>query len=294
MLAIHLFAVIYETKRWSADCWSATAPNAVIHFAAETHVDRSIVQPADFVDTNVVGTCRLLDSVKQYWDQLSSSARDAFRFLHVSTDEVFGSLGSIGQFTETTPYAPRSPYSASKAAADHFVRAYWHTYGLPILITNSSNNYGPYQYPEKLIPLTILNALRNRPLTVYGDGSNVRDWIHVEDHCRAVRLVLQAGTPGEAYNVGSDTQRCNLEVVTKICEFVDQQSPCSEPDRSRKDLISFVADRPGHDFRYAIDASKIRSDLGWQPEVDFDTGLEATVRWYLNNMNWVEQMLSER
>ncbi len=264
-------------------------PRAVVHFAAESHVDRSIDGPAAFVQTNVVGTFRLLEAARQYWARLAEPERSQFRFLHVSTDEVFGSLGPQGKFTETTPYAPNSPYSASKAAADHFVRAYHHTYGLPVLITNCSNNYGPFQFPEKLIPLMILNALEGKPLPVYGDGRQVRDWLYVEDHCRALRTVLAAGTPGEVYNIGGDCERTNLEVVRTICRFVDRSRP-DLPHAPCTSLIRFVPDRPGHDRRYAIDTRKIRTKLGWRPRESFTSGLERTVRWYLENAEWVERV----
>jgi dTDP-glucose 4,6-dehydratase len=266
-------------------------PSAVVHFAAESHVDRSIDGPRAFLQANVCGTFELLDAARRYWDSLAAGARRGFRFLHVSTDEVFGSLGPEGWFTEETPYDPRSPYSASKAASDHFVRAFFHTYGLPALVTNCSNNYGPYQHPEKLIPLTILNALEGRPLPVYGDGRNVRDWLYVEDHARALRRVLEAGEPGQTYAIGGRNERTNLEVVEAICRSVDEAQPglAHAPCRA---LIRHVADRPGHDRRYAIDASKIARDLGWSPREDFDSGLKRTVRWYLENRRWVERAAS--
>ncbi len=264
-------------------------PQAVVNFAAESHVDRSIDGPAAFVETNVVGTFRLLEAARTYWNDLPTERREAFRFLHVSTDEVYGSLGSEGKFTEQTPYAPNSPYSASKASSDHFVRAYHHTYGLPVLITNCSNNYGPYQFPEKLIPLMILNALEGKPLPVYGDGQQVRDWLYVEDHCRAIRTVLAGGTVGEVYNIGGDCERANLDVVRTICRLVDELRP-DLPHRPCTSLIQFVADRPGHDRRYAIDAGKIRAELGWQPRESFETGLKRTVRWYLDHPQWVERI----
>jgi len=264
-------------------------PRAVVHFAAESHVDRSIDGPAAFVETNVVGTFRLLEAAREYWASLPAEQRREFRFLHVSTDEVYGSLGPKGKFTETTPYSPNSPYSASKAAADHFARAYHRTYGLPVLITNCSNNYGPYQFPEKLIPLMILNAVEGKPLPVYGDGRQVRDWLYVEDHCRALRRVLEAGRPGEVYNIGGDCERTNLEVVQTICETVDRLRP-DLPHRPCKSLIRFVPDRPGHDRRYAIDTRKIRRQLGWRPLESFTSGLERTVRWYLENGEWVERV----
>ncbi|MCA9205729.1 MAG: dTDP-glucose 4,6-dehydratase [Planctomycetales bacterium] len=264
-------------------------PAAVIHLAAESHVDRSIDGPAAFVKTNVVGTCTLLDAAREYWQTLAEPDRSDFRLLHVSTDEVYGSLGPTGRFEEATPYQPNSPYSASKAASDHFVRAYHHTYGLPTLITNCSNNYGPYQFPEKLIPLMILSAIDGRPLPVYGDGMNVRDWLYVEDHCRALRRVLQAGQPGETYNIGGNCERTNLQVVRTICETMDRLRP-ELPHRPCADLITFVPDRPGHDRRYAIDASKIEAELGWRPQQSFETGLEQTVRWYVANASWVERV----
>jgi len=254
-------------------------------------VDRSIDGPAAFVETNVVGTFRLLEAARQHWSALPEPERSQFRFLHVSTDEVYGSLGASGAFTETTAYAPNSPYSASKASSDHFVRAYHHTYGLPVLITNCSNNYGPFQFPEKLIPLMILNALEGKPLPVYGDGRQVRDWLFVEDHCRAVRAVLARGIPGEVYNIGGDCERTNLEVVETLCEIVDRLRP-GLPHAPCRSLITFVTDRPGHDRRYAIDASKIRQQLGWRPQEDFRSGLERTVRWYLENRPWIQRITS--
>ena len=269
----------------------AYRPRAIINLAAESHVDRSIDGPAEFVQTNVVGTFRLLEVVRRYWGQLSDDAREAFRFLHVSTDEVYGSLGETGAFTETSPYAPNSPYSASKAASDHFVRAYFHTYGLPVLVTNCSNNYGPYQFPEKLIPLMILSAIEGKPLPVYGDGLNVRDWLHVEDHCRALQLVLDRGVPGNQYNIGGNCERTNVEVVQSICRTIDQLCP-NLRHRPCSDLITFVRDRPGHDRRYAIDSSRIRRELGWRPQRDFETGLAETAQWYLSNSTWVQRVTS--
>ncbi|MCX7428704.1 MAG: dTDP-glucose 4,6-dehydratase [Planctomycetia bacterium] len=268
-------------------------PDGVVNCASESHVDRSIDRPAEFVQTNVVGTFAMIEACRGYHAGLAPDRREAFRFLHVSTDEVYGSLGPEGKFTEATPYAPNSPYSASKAAADHFARAYFRTYGLPVLVTHSSNNYGPYQFPEKLIPLMILNAIEGRPLPVYGDGRQVRDWLHVEDHCRAIRAVLSGGEPGDAFNVGGDCQRTNLDVVRMICQTVDRLRPdlAHVPCES---LIRFVADRPGHDRRYAIDAGKIRSRLGWTPRVDFASGIEQTVRWYLDNSEWVRRVTSGR
>ncbi|MFO0978519.1 MAG: dTDP-glucose 4,6-dehydratase [Planctomycetaceae bacterium] len=266
-------------------------PSAIVNFAAESHVDRSIDGPLAFVETNVLGTCRLLEEVRRYYGQLPEDRRSAFRFLHVSTDEVYGSLGAEGLFTETTSYSPNSPYSASKAASDHFVRAYHHTYGLPVLITNCSNNYGPYQFPEKLIPLMILNALEGKPLPVYGDGLNVRDWLFVEDHCEAIETVLARGVIGECYNVGGNNEQTNINIVNLICSTMDRLRPglAHAPCES---LIKYVKDRPGHDRRYAIDASKISRELGWQPKQDFQSGLEKTIRWYLDNPAWVERVQS--
>ena len=266
------------------------AVDAVINFAAESHVDRSIDGPAAFVETNVVGTLALLEAARDHWTALPLARQDGFRFLHVSTDEVYGSLGPLGAFTETTPYAPNSPYSASKAAADHLVRAFHHTYGLPTLTTNCSNNYGPYQFPEKLIPLTIQKALHGEPLPVYGDGRNVRDWLYVGDHCAAIRRVLEAGRVGETYNVGGNSERENIQVVRAICALLDERRPLADGKR-RETLISFVKDRPGHDRRYAIDAGKIRRELGWQPALDFENGLAHTVDWYLDHQPWVARVL---
>lgn len=266
-------------------------PAAVVNFAAESHVDRSIDGPLAFVETNVLGTCRMLEEVRGWYAGLSAERQSTFRFLHVSTDEVYGSLGAEGLFTETTPYSPNSPYSASKAASDHFVRAYQHTYGLPVLITNCSNNYGPYQFPEKLIPLMILNAIEGRPLPVYGDGLNVRDWLYVEDHCAAIELVLQRGVVGECYNVGGNNEQTNIAIVKQICGLVDRLCP-GLPHGACESLIQYVRDRPGHDRRYAIDATKIQSELGWRPQQDFASGLERTVRWYLENAEWVERVQS--
>ena len=255
-------------------------PRAVIHFAAETHVDRSIAGPGIFVQTNVVGTQVLLDAACAYYSSLSEDLRAGFRFLHVSTDEVYGSLG-LGDpaFTETSPYAPNSPYAASKAASDHLVRAYHRTYGLPTLTTNCSNNYGPRQYPEKLIPFTIRRALAGQPLTVYGDGRNVRDWLHVEDHCRALRAVLDKGRPGRAYNIGGGAERDNLTLVRQVCRLLDRMKPRSAG--RYEELITFVPDRPGHDLRYAMDTTRIRAEIGWSPAIGFDDGLERTVAWYM-------------
>ena len=265
-------------------------PRAIVHFAAESHVDRSIHGPADFVQTNVVGTFALLEESRAYWTGLAPKDREAFRFLHVSTDEVYGSLGpGDPAFAETTAYAPNSPYAASKAAADHLVRSYRHTYGLPTVTTNCSNNYGPYQFPEKLIPLMVFNALKGKPLPVYGDGANVRDWLYVADHCEAVRLALARGRPGETYNIGGNAEKTNLEVVKAVCAILDELRPDAAPHGK---LIAFVADRPGHDRRYAIDAGKIRSELGWQPRERFDTGLRKTVEWYLDHMKWADNVAS--
>lgn len=263
--------------------------DAIVNFAAESHVDRSIEGPAQFVQTNVVGTFNLLDCAREHWARRGGTARDDFRFLHVSTDEVYGSLGSTGRFTETTPYAPNSPYSASKAASDHLVRAWFHTYGLPVLTTNCSNNYGPYQFPEKLIPLMILKAQRGEPLPIYGDGGNVRDWLYVTDHCRAIWRVLEAGTPGEVYNVGGNSERANLEVVDTLCALLDERLPDS-PHRPHAQLKRFVTDRPGHDRRYAIDASKLERELGWAPLETFESGLRRTVDWYLEHADWVARV----
>jgi dTDP-glucose 4,6-dehydratase len=259
--------------------------DGVVNFAAESHVDRSIDGPAEFVTTNVLGTFNLLDRARAHWSRLGAAERDGFRFLHVSTDEVYGSLGPDGRFTETTPYAPNSPYSASKAGSDHLVRAWFHTYGLPVLTTNCSNNYGPFQFPEKLIPLMILKAQRGEPLPIYGDGGNIRDWLYVTDHCRAIWRVLEAGTPGEVYNVGGNSERTNLQVVDTLCALLDELLPES-PHRPHTALKRFVTDRPGHDRRYAIDAGKLERDLGWTPLETFETGLRRTVQWYLDNPAW--------
>ncbi|MCY7355362.1 MAG: dTDP-glucose 4,6-dehydratase [Lysobacter sp.] len=265
-------------------------PDAIVNFAAESHVDRSIDGPAAFVQTNVVGTLALLESARDYWRSLEGTTKDMFRFLHVSTDEVYGSLGDTGKFTEETPFAPNSPYSASKAASDHLVRAFHHTYGLPVLTTNCSNNYGPYQFPEKLIPLIIAKALAGEALPIYGDGKYVRDWLYVGDHCTAIRAVLQRGRVGETYNVGGDAEKQNLEVVHTICALLDARRP-REDGQPRASQITYVADRPGHDRRYAIDASKLHSELGWQPAHDFEKGITDTVDWYLDNQPWVQRVL---
>lgn len=265
-------------------------PDAVLNFAAESHVDRSIDGPAAFVQTNVVGTLALLEQVRDYWRGLEGRAKDDFRFLHVSTDEVYGSLGDSGKFTEETPYAPNSPYSASKAASDHLVRAFHHTYGLPVLTTNCSNNYGPYQFPEKLIPLVIAKALAGEPLPIYGDGRNVRDWLYVGDHCAAIGAVLERGRVGETYNVGGDAERENIVVVETLCRLLDERRP-REDGKPRFSQVTYVADRPGHDRRYAIDASKLQGELGWRPAHSFDQGMADTVDWYLDNGAWVSRVL---
>jgi len=266
-------------------------PNAILNLAAETHVDRSIDGPRPFIDTNVVGTFVLLETSRELVAELAPAAQSLFRFLHVSTDEVYGTLGATGLFSEETPYAPNSPYAASKAAADHLVRAYHHTYGLPTLITNCSNNYGPFQFPEKLIPLMILNALDGKPLPIYGDGRNVRDWLHVDDHCAGIMLVLGRGRVGEKYNIGGGNERSNLQIVDHICDTLQTMKPRSaDPSASGRlsyrDLKEFVPDRPGHDRRYAIDATKIRRELGWMPGYTFEEGLAETVRWYVDNREW--------
>ena len=270
-------------------------PDAVVNFAAESHVDRSIDGPAAFIQTNVVGTLALLEAVRDHWKSLDGDAKatapkENFRFLHVSTDEVYGSLGETGLFTETTPYAPNSPYSASKAASDHLVRAFHHAYGLPVLTTNCSNNYGPYHFPEKLIPLVIAKALAGEPLPVYGDGRQVRDWLFVADHCAAIRTVLAKGRVGETYNVGGNAEMRNIEVVNAICALLDQRRPRAD-GQPRASQITYVADRPGHDRRYAIDASKLRDELGWEPTYDFERGIAETVDWYLANQPWVQRVL---
>jgi dTDP-glucose 4,6-dehydratase len=263
--------------------FAAFRPDAVVHLAAESHVDRSIESAGAFIDTNIVGTYRMLESARQYWNGLPAASKAKFRFLHVSTDEVFGSLGHEGLFREDSAYQPNSPYAASKAAADHLVRAWHRTYGLPTLISNCSNNYGPYQFPEKLIPLTILNALEGRPLPIYGDGSNIRDWLYVDDHVRALHLILTRGRIGEAYNVGGRSEQPNLAVVERICHLMDELHPADRPHRR---LITFVQDRPGHDLRYATDASKLESELGWRPQETLMSGLDKTVRWYLDHPEW--------
>jgi len=266
-------------------------PDLVMHLAAETHVDRSIDGPAAFADTNVIGTCTLLEVALDYWRKLKNETRMRFRFHHISTDEVFGSLGADGIFSEESPYRPNSPYAASKAASDHFVRAFHHTYGFPAVLSNTSNNYGPYQFPEKLIPLLILNGLEGKRLPVYGRGENVRDWLHVEDHARALLLIAERGTLGESYNVGASSERKNIDVVRGICALLDEFAPDKKPG-GHETLIEFVADRPGHDLRYAIDASKVRRELGWTPRESFETGLRKTVLWYLEHRDWWQPLRS--
>ena len=267
-------------------------PRAVINFAAESHVDRSIHGPGEFIQTNIVGMFHLLESVRAYWEALEGEAKDCFRFLHVSTDEVYGSLTKDAPpFSETNRYEPNSPYSASKASGDHLVRAYHHTYGLPVLTTNCSNNYGPYHFPEKLIPLCILNALAGKALPVYGDGQQIRDWLYVKDHCSAIRRVLEGGREGETYNVGGRSEKTNLEVVQILCTILDELSPRSD-GRPYRSQITFVADRPGHDRRYAIDTSKLERELGWKPQETFETGIRKTVVWYLENQRWVANVTS--
>lgn len=269
-------------------------PDAIINFAAETHVDRSIEGPAAFVQTNLVGTFILLETARAYWNQLPQAAQQQFRLIHVSTDEVFGSLTPAAPgFTEATPYAPNSPYSASKAGSDHLVRSYFHTYGLPTLITNCSNNYGPYQFPEKLIPLMIVNAIAGQPLPIYGDGQNIRDWLYVADHCRAIQQVLAAGVPGETYNIGGAAERTNLELVHQLCQILDELLPGS-PYVPHTNLITYVQDRPGHDRRYAIDFTKIKQQLGWQPIETLESGLRRTVSWYLEHQDWCEQVTARK
>ena len=277
------------------DLFEAERPRAVLNLAAETHVDRSIDGPRPFIDTNIIGTFVLLETARRYMAAAAPADREAFRFLHVSTDEVYGALGADGLFTEQTPYAPNSPYAASKASADHLVRAYFHTYSLPVLITNCSNNYGPYQFPEKLIPLMILNALDGRPLPIYGDGGNVRDWLHVDDHCRGILLVLERGALGEKYNIGGSNERTNLQVIDALCQALEVCAPASSNPALRnagsyRALRTFVPDRPGHDRRYAIDASKIQRELGWSSSRPFEQGLLDTVRWYVEHRDWCVQI----
>jgi dTDP-glucose 4,6-dehydratase len=276
-----------------ATIFAREQPDVLMHLAAESHVDRSIGEPADFIATNVDGTYHLLEVARDYFERLPGARADQFRFLHVSTDEVFGSLGPRGAFTEHTPYHPNSPYSASKAASDHLVSAWHRTYALPVLLTNCCNNYGPYQFPEKLIPLTITNAILGHKLPVYGNGKNVRDWLHVEDHARALFAVLQNGKVGDRYNVGARSERSNLEVVTSICDYLDQRLPHKD-GFSHRDAISFVTDRPGHDFRYAIDPAKIECQIGWHPEQEFEIGLRGTIEWYIANEAWWGEIRSKR
>lgn len=270
-------------KPLMAEIIAREKPRQILHLAAESHVDRSISGPQAFVETNVVGTFSMLEAARAYWGRLSGPAKEAFRFLHVSTDEVYGSLGESGLFTEETPYDPSSPYSASKAASDHLAKAWQRTYGLPVVVSNCSNNYGPYHFPEKLIPLVILNALEGKPLPVYGKGDNIRDWLFVEDHARALALIAAEGVPGETYNVGGRNERTNLGVVQSICDELDRLRPA---ESSRRELIKFVEDRPGHDHRYAIDATKLETELGWRAQENFDTGLRKTISWYLENEGW--------
>jgi len=268
------------------------SPDAVMHLAAESHVDRSIDGPAEFINTNIFGTYNMLRAALDYWQQLPEENKRKFRFHHISTDEVYGSLGSAGLFTETTPYRPNSPYSASKASSDHLVRAWHKTYGLPTVISNCSNNYGPYQVPEKLVPLIIHKALNNEPLPVYGKGENVRDWLYVEDHARALLRIVENGVPGQVYNVGGNNEKTNIEVVEQICSILDQTRPHPQ-GRPYRELVEFVADRPGHDLRYAIDASKIERELGWSPQETFESGIDKTIRWYLDNQEWCRTVMKK-
>jgi len=272
------------------EIFKAHNPDGILHLAAESHVDRSIDGPEAFIQTNIVGTFRLLETAKKHWKSLPEERKNSFRFLHVSTDEVYGSLGPEGFFTEETPYAPNSPYSASKASSDHLVRSYYHTYGLPTVTTNCSNNYGPCQFPEKLIPLVLNRALKGESLPVYGDGMNIRDWLYVEDHCRALLTVLEKGCLGETYNIGGNSERTNIHIVRTLCGLLDEFRP-REDGRKYEEQITFVPDRPGHDRRYAIDASKIKNELGWQPQETFETGIRKTVLWYLENSRWTESIL---
>ena len=279
-------------KKLVADLLEKYQPRAIVNFAAESHVDRSIHGPGEFIQTNVVGTFNLLECVREYWNSLTGSAKEGFRFHHVSTDEVYGSLSATDPaFTERNPFEPNSPYSASKAASDHLVRAWFHTYGLPVVTTNCSNNYGPYHFPEKLIPLVILNALNQKPLPIYGDGKQIRDWLYVGDHCAAIREVLAKGKLGETYNIGGWNEKTNLEVVNTICKILDELRPRADK-KSYVEQITFVKDRPGHDRRYAIDASKIERELGWRPVETFDSGIRKTIQWYLDNSGWVEGVVS--
>jgi dTDP-glucose 4,6-dehydratase len=274
-----------------SDLLSRYQPRAVINFAAESHVDRSISSPEDFIQTNIVGTFRLLEAVRAYWSSMTAQGQADFRFLHVSTDEVYGSLAPAdAAFSETHPYEPNSPYSASKAASDHLVRAYHHTYGLPVLTTNCSNNYGPYHFPEKLIPLMIVNALAGKALPVYGDGQQIRDWLYVKDHCSAIRRVLEAGRPGETYNIGGNNEKPNISIVEAVCELLDELRPRAQG--SYREQVAFIKDRPGHDRRYAIDAQKITKELGWTPAETFETGIRKTVQWYLDHPDWVAHVQS--
>ncbi|QPN46789.1 dTDP-glucose 4,6-dehydratase [Priestia aryabhattai] len=285
-----------------AQLFAEHRPRAVVHFAAESHVDRSITGPEAFVETNVVGTFRLLEAARSHWNNLEGAEKEAFRFLHVSTDEVYGTLTpNDPAFTETTPYAPNSPYSASKAASDHLVRSYFHTYGMPVLTTNCSNNYGPFHFPEKLIPLMIVNALAGKALPVYGDGQQIRDWLYVEDHCSGIRRVLEAGSFGEPYNIGGWNEKANIDIVKTLCALLDEMAPAAarqvinqqtgKPVENYAELITYVTDRPGHDRRYAIDARKIERELGWKPAETFDTGIRKTVAWYLANQEWVKGVM---
>lgn len=274
-----------------ANAFAKFQPDAIIHFAAESHVDRSIEGPSEFIQTNIVGTSVLLEEALKYFKTLDKERQRGFRFLHISTDEVFGELGKIGKFTEKTSYNPSSPYSASKASSDHLVRAWHRTFGLPVLITNCSNNYGPYQFLEKLIPLMIINAISNKKLPVYGKGENIRDWLYVEDHCDAIYTVLQKGKVGETYNIGGNCEKKNIDIVETICDILDEIKP-NPKGKSYKDQITFVKDRPGHDFRYAMDISKIKKELGWQPTESFETGIRKTINWYLNNQEWVKRITS--
>ena len=283
----HLLADIADAAAM-ASAFHDFKPDAVLHLAAESHVDRSIDGPGDFIHTNVVGTFTLLQAARGYWDKLPEKQKNSFRFIHVSTDEVFGSLGETGTFSETTPYNPNSPYSASKAGSDHLARAWHHTFGIPIIVTNCSNNYGPYQFPEKLIPLVTLKALAGEALPIYGRGTNIRDWLYVDDHVSALACVLQKGTPGETYNIGGQCELTNIEVVNAICDILDQQQPGQTPHAN---LIEYVQDRPGHDFRYAMDTNKINTELGWTPAENFATGIEKTINWYIDNSEWWQAIL---
>ena len=286
----HFYHADIADKKSVVELLNRYQPDAIVNFAAESHVDRSIDGPAAFIQTNVVGTLNLLECARDYWRSLDGDAKSNFRFLHVSTDEVYGSLGETGAFTEQTPFAPNSPYSASKAASDHLVRAFHHTYGLPTVTTNCSNNYGPHQFPEKLIPLVIQKALSGEFLPIYGDGKNIRDWLYVNDHCTAISRVLESGRVGETYNVGGDAERENIAVVKSICSVLDTKRPRSD-GKSYSEQIAFVKDRPGHDRRYAIDAGKIKKELSWQPTVSFEQGIEQTIQWYLDNQEWVRHVM---